>query len=311
MFAVQFDQFGSPDVLILGEQPEPHAGPGQIRIRVRAAGISPVDLGIRAGTSPSAKSLLLPHIPGVDAAGTVDELGDGVADVAIGDEVFGTVEIAKLGGATAEFAVLAFWAAQPESMPSTEAGAAGSSIETATRVLDVLEVRDGTTLLIDGAAGGVGSVAVQLAIARGARVIGTSSAANQSFLAELGATATTYGGGLPERVRQLGQGPISAALDVAGRGSLAELIELTGSADRVVTIADFGAAALGIRISMGELAGQESGKHGLADAARWFAEGRFRIPVQAAFPFDRAAEGHALASQGPRQGKVVLTAPSA
>jgi NADPH:quinone reductase-like Zn-dependent oxidoreductase len=309
VFAVQFDRFGPPDVLTLGQFPEPHAGPGQIRIRVRAAGVSPVDLGIRAGTSPSAQTLALPHIPGVDASGIVDELGDGVVDVSIGDDVFGTVEIAKLGGAAAEFAVLAFWTPKPESMPSIEAGAAGTSVETATRVLDLLDIGDGTTLLIDGAAGGVGSTAVQLAIARGARVIGTAAASNQEFVAALGAIPSTYGSGLPERVRALDAGRITAAIDISGRSSLAELIELTGSADSVVTIADFGGSALGVRISVGEMGGQKSGKHGLRDAAQLFEAGRFRVRVQEAFPFERAAEAHALAETGPRQGKIVLTAP--
>jgi NADPH:quinone reductase-like Zn-dependent oxidoreductase len=309
VFAVQFDRFGSPDVLAVHEIPEPHVGRGQVRIRVRASGISPVDLAIRAGTSPSAKTLVFPHIPGVDASGTVDELGEGVSDVSLGDEVFGTVRIAKLGGAAAEFAVLSFWARKPESMPSTEAGAAGTSVETATRVLDLLDVREPDALVIDGAAGGVGSVLVQLALARGARVIGTGSDANQEFLGSLGAIATTYGEGLPSRVRALGEGRIHKAVDVSGRGSLAELVELTGTADAVVTIADFGAAALGVRISVGELGGQASGKHGLLEAARLFDEGRFRIPVQAAFPFERAAEAHALAESGARRGKIVLTAP--
>jgi NADPH:quinone reductase-like Zn-dependent oxidoreductase len=291
----------------MGDFAEPHAGPGQVRIVVRAAGVSPVDLAIRAGTSPAAKQLSLPHIPGVDAAGVVDEVGAGVTDVAVGDEVFGTVEIARLGGAAAEFAVLAFWAQKPATMPTTEAGAAGTSIETATRVLDLLDVREGSTLVIDGAAGGVGSVAVQLAVARGARVIGTGSEANQDFLIELGAIPTTYGAGLPDRVRALVDGPIDAALDVAGRGALGELIELTGSLDSVVTIADFGAASLGVRISMGELAGQASGKHGLEVAATLFDEGRFRVPIEAAFPFEQAAQAHALAAEGPRRGKIVLT----
>ena len=310
MFAVRFDRFGPPDVLTLGELPEPHAGPGRVRIKVRASGVSPVDLAIRAGSSPAAKSLTLPHIPGVDASGVVDEVGADVTGVAIGDEVFGTVEIARLGGAAAEFAVLDFWAPKPESMPSTEAGAAGTSIETATRVLDLLAIRDGSTVVIDGAAGGVGSVVTQLAIARGARVVGTASAENQEFLAELGALPTSYGGGLPERVHALVDGPIDAALDVAGRGLLSELIELTGSPESVVTIADFGGAALGVRISRGELGGEASGKQGLAAAASLFEQGRFRIPVQAAFPFDHAAEAHALASSGPRRGKVVLTGPA-
>jgi NADPH:quinone reductase-like Zn-dependent oxidoreductase len=311
VFAVQFDRFGPPDVLTLGEFEEPHAGPNQVRIRVRAAGVSPVDLAIRSGLSRSAETLTLPHIPGVDAAGIVDGIGEGVTGVTIGDEVFGTVEIARLGGAAAELAVLAFWAPKPDSMPSTEAGAAGTSIETATRVLDLLGVSDGSTLVIDGAAGGVGSVAIQLAIARGARVVGTASAENQEFLAELGAVPTTYGRGLPDRVRALVDGRIDAALDVAGHGSVPELIQLTGSPDSVVTIADFDAKVLGVQISIGEMGGQASGKHGLADAAALFEQGRFRVPVQEAFPFDRAAEAHALASTGPRRGKVVLTAPSA
>jgi NADPH:quinone reductase-like Zn-dependent oxidoreductase len=309
VFAVQFERFGPPDVLTFGDLAEPHAGPGQVRIRVRAAGVSPVDLAIRAGTSPSAKTLSLPHIPGVDAAGTVDELGVGVADVSIGDEVFGTVDIAKLGGATAEFAVLSFWARKPDSMPSTEAGAAGSSVETATRVLDLLDVRVDSALLIDGAAGGVGSVVIQLALARGARVIGTASEANQEFLSSLGAVATTYGEGLPDRVRALGEGRIHKALDVSGRGNLADLIELTGTANAVVTIADFGAAALGVRISVGELGGQQSGQHGLAEAARLYELGQFRVPIQEAFAFHDASSAHALAEQGARKGKIVLTAP--
>jgi NADPH:quinone reductase-like Zn-dependent oxidoreductase len=285
-----------------------------VRIRVRATGVSPVDLAIRAGTSRSAATLRLPHIPGLDAAGVVDELGDGVTNIAIGDEVFGTVELACLGGASAEFAVLAFWAVRPPSMPAAQAGAAGTSVETATRVLDLLDIRDGSTLVIDGAAGGVGSAAVQLAIARGARVIGTAGAGNQEFLTELGAVPTTYGVGLPARVRSIidyrTDEHIDAALDVAGHGSLPELIELTGAPKKVVTIADFDGVVLGVQLSIGELGGQPNGKHGLGVAAALFEQGRFRIPVQQSFPYENAAEAHALASAGPRRGKVVLAAPA-
>ena len=309
VFAVQFDQFGSPDVLHLGEFPEPHAGPGQVRIRVRAAGVAPIDLAMRAALAPSAKTLPLPHVPGVDAAGTVDELGSGVTGVAVGDEVFGAVDISKLGGAAAEFAVLAFWAAKPDSMPSAEAGAAGTSIETATRVLDLLKVGDGQTVLIDGAAGGVGSVVTQLAIARGATVIGTASEGNQDFLAGLGATPVVYGAGLPDRVRALGTGKITGAIDISGHGSLADLIELTAHADRVLTIADFAGAALGVHVSRGELGGEPGGRHGLAEAARLFQAGRFVVPIQEAFPFAEAAAAHELAEHGSRRGKIVLTAP--
>jgi NADPH:quinone reductase-like Zn-dependent oxidoreductase len=182
MFAVQFDRFGPPELLSVGPFPEPHASRGEVRVRVRAAGVSPVDVALRAGRSPSAGQVALPHIPGVDAAGVIDEVGAGVTGVAVGDEVFGVVDVSRLGGASAEFAILRFWAARSASMWWEQAGAGGTSIETATRVLDLLDAHEGTTLLIDGAAGGVGSVAVQLAIARGARVIGTGSPDNQTFI---------------------------------------------------------------------------------------------------------------------------------
>lgn len=168
MFAVQFERFGPPEVLTVGRFPEPHAGPGEVRVRVNAAGVAPVDLALRAGRSPSSKRLALPHVPGVDAAGVIDEVGAGVTGYAVDDEVFGAVSVSRLGGASAEFAVLRFWTVKPPSMSWAEAGAAGTGVETATRALDGLDVRVGTTLLIDGAAGGVGSAAVQLALARGA-----------------------------------------------------------------------------------------------------------------------------------------------
>ena len=98
MFAVQFDRFGPPGVLAVGTAADPHPGPGEVRIAVAAAGVLPVDLALRAGTSPSRDTLALPHIPGVDAAGVIDEVGAGLTGVAVGDEVFGTVDLSRLGG---------------------------------------------------------------------------------------------------------------------------------------------------------------------------------------------------------------------
>lgn len=308
MFAVHFDRFGPPDVLTVGTLPEPHAGPGQVRVRVRAAGVSPVDLALRAGRSPSSERLALPHIPGVDAAGVIDEIGTGVTGQAIGDDVFGVVEVARLGGASAEFAVLAYWEAKPPSLSWTEAGAAGTSVETATRALDVLGVREGTTLLIDGAAGGVGGVAVQLAAARGARVIGTGRPESAAFLTGLGALPVAYGPGLPERVRALGVERVDLALDVAGSGSLPELVSITGTPSSVLTLADFTGPELGVRVSVGELGGEPGGRHGLAVAAALSGEGRFRVPVREAYPMTRATAAHSAAARGPRHGKIALTA---
>jgi NADPH:quinone reductase-like Zn-dependent oxidoreductase len=271
---------------------------------VAAAGVSPVDVLLREGRSNA--RIALPHVPGLDAAGVVDEVGADVTGVAIGDEVFGSVDVARLGGASAEYAVLAFWAAKPASMSWEEAGAGGTSIETATRALDLLDVRAGTTLLIDGAAGGVGSVAVQLAVARGARVVGTGSPENHEFLTRLGAVPTTYGEGLPER---LGGGRVDLALDVAGAGSLPELVALTGSAAAVVTLADLTGPGLGVRLSTGDLGGEPTGRHGLAQAVALSEQGRFHVPLRAVFPLAGAAEAHELAARGPRHGKIVLTVP--
>lgn len=291
MLAVQFDRFGPPEVLFVGPFAEPHAGPGEVRVRVRAAGVSPVDLAIRAGKSAAA---VLPHVPGVDAAGVVDEVGEGVTGVRIGDEVFGSVDVKRLGGASAEFAVLAFWAAKPPAMPWEQAGAGGTSIETATRALDLLDVRPGSTLLVDGAAGGVGSVAVQLAVARGAKVIGTARPESHEFLTGLGAIPCVRWNGEVDR-----------ALDVIGKGTLPDLVALTGDPARVVTLADFTGPENGVRLSVGDFGGEPHGRHGLAAAAALADEGRFHVPVQAVFPWERAAEAHS--APGPRQGKIALT----
>jgi NADPH:quinone reductase-like Zn-dependent oxidoreductase len=140
-------------------------------------------------------------------------------------------------------------------------------------------------------------------------VIGTGSPENQTFIAQLAAIPTTYGQGLPGRVRALHGGQVDLALDVAGAGSLPELIAITGTAASVVTIADFAGPQLGVRVSLGDLGGEPHGRHGLAVAAALFEEGRFRLPLQEVFPMAQAARAHAFAERGPRQGKIVLTVP--
>lgn len=306
MFALQYSRFGGPDVLGVGPVDEPHAGPGEIRIAVRASGVAPADTVLRAGHLRP--DLGFPHVPGVDAAGVVDEVDDGVDDVAIGDEVFGAVDVMGLGGAAAEFAVLQLWAHKPAVWSWVEAGAAATSIETATRALDALGVVEGSTLLVEGAAGGVGNTAVQLAVARGARVIGTGSPENQDVLAALGATPTTYGPGLPERVAELATGGVDAALDVAGAGSLPDLTAITGDPARVVTIADFTAAEHGVRLSYTG-SGDPDGRYGLAVAAALAAEGRFHVVVREVFALSHGPEAHARAATGHGSGKVVITVP--
>ena len=292
MKAVQFAEYGDPDVLRVADVDEPHAGPGEIRIAVRAASVNPIDWKERSGML----SLDLPRILGRDAAGVVDEVGEGVEGVAAGDEVFGFT--AGGGGGYAEYAVLDDWASKPASVSFEEAAGYPVAVETAARVLDLLG--DGETVVINGAAGGVGTAAVQLARARGLRVIGTASEANHDALRALGAEPTVYGDGLAERVRELGGADL--AFDATGFGAVPALIEITGSPDKVVTIADYAAGELGVRVS----GGSRTGKYALADAAALAAEGRFSLPVAQAFPLAEAAEAHRVSQVGHVRGKLVL-----
>ncbi|MFD9741248.1 NADP-dependent oxidoreductase [Umezawaea sp. NPDC059074] len=312
MRAVQFTRYGPPEVVHVAEVEEPHAGPGQVRIAVRASGLSPGETLIRSGAVRDAIPVKFPYRTGFDAAGVVDEVGEGVTGVAVGDEVFGmTTTTAR--GANADFTVLAHWAPKPAAWTWEEAGGAAGSAETATRVLDRLAVGDGHTLLVQGAAGAVGAVTVQLAVARGARVLGTASEHNHDFLRSLGAEPTTYGPGLPQRIHALAPSGVDAVADCAG-GALPDLVTIAGDAERVVTIApDFTAAAHGVHLSHGAPAGEVGttadplAVHGLAIAVALAAEGRLRVPVAATFPLTEAAAAHTLSETRHARGKIVLT----
>jgi NADPH:quinone reductase-like Zn-dependent oxidoreductase len=296
MRAVAYAEQGGPEVLQVMELPEPQPGPGQIRIAVRASGVNPWDWKLRGGAMPAD----LPKVDGLEAAGVVDEVGPDVTGAAPGDEVFGFA----VAGAAAEHALLDAWAAKPPALGWEEAAALPVAVETSVRVFTVLGgVGEGQTLVVNGAAGGVGSAAVQLARARGARVIGTASEANHDFLRSLGAEATTYGPGMVERIRALAPGGVDLAVDTAGRGGVRDLVELTGDPARVASIADFGAASLGVKVTGG---GDFRATEALGEAARLVEEGRFTVAVAAVFPFSRAAEAHRASEDGHVRGKLVL-----
>ena len=301
MKAARFSRFGGPEVLEIADLPDPHPGPGQVRIAVCAAGVNPSDWKKREGLMDPE----LPQTMGHEAAGVVDELGEGVADVAVGDRVFG---LSAEGAAQAELAVLSFYAPIPPSLDFADAAVLPAAIETATRALDQLGVGAGAgrggTLLINGASGSVGSAAVQLALARGVRVIGTASPASHDYLRSLGAEPVAYGEGLAGRVRALAPDGVDAALDVAGSGVLPELIELAGGPEHVVTIADFGGAREhGVRFSRGDTG---RAVHVLAEIGELIESGRFTLPVAQTFPLAEIAQAHRTGEDGHVRGKLVL-----
>ena len=297
MFALLHREYGGPEVLTVGTVPEPHAAAGQVRIRVQAASVNVWDVKVRSGRMQAVFQPEFPVVPGLDASGVVDEVGQGVAGIAMGDEVFG------LGSATtAELAVLDGWAHKPASMTFAEAAACALASETAQRALEDLHVGEDTVLLVEGASGGVGSAAVQLARALGATVIGTSSERNADYVRSLGAQHTTYGPGIADRVAALGVGRVTAVLDTAGSGSVAELVELVDDPEEVVSVADFDAPELGARAVRNEPRAIDV----LRTVARLHAEGRYRIEVERVLPLEDAATAHRLSEAGHVRGKVVI-----
>jgi NADPH:quinone reductase-like Zn-dependent oxidoreductase len=297
MRAIQYTRFGGPEVLELVEVPDPHPGPGQVRVAVRAVGVNPIDWKMRSGMMGGE----LPQTTGREAAGVVDALGDGIEDVALGDRVFGFVT----GAGAAEVAVMAGYAPIPASLDFAGAAALPVAVETATRTLDLLGVGPDTILVVNGAAGAVGSSAVQLARLRGARVIGTGSRNNHEYLRSLGAEPTTYGDRLTDRVREIAPGGVDAALDAGGGGALPALVELAGEPERVVTIADYaGAQQTGARFSGGM--GTERAIHALRTIGPLIESGRFSLPVAQTFPLEKIGDAHALSQEGHVRGKLVL-----
>jgi NADPH:quinone reductase-like Zn-dependent oxidoreductase len=298
MRALQYSAYGGPDALEWKQAPDPHAGPGQIRIAVRAASVNPIDWkqlgGLLAGDQPLEGTGYL----GYDAAGVVDEVGEAVTGVAVGDDVLGRGQNTQ-----AEYAVLDSWAAKPASVDWAVAAAVGVAGETSERGLRLLDVKRGDTLFVDGGAGGVGAVAVQLAVARGARVIASASEANHDYLREIAATPVLHGEGVADRVRAAAGGQVDAVFDVAGKTPVEDLVSLAPDPSQVVSIANFGAGQAGARVTTG---GEDSRPmDAMAEVARLLAQNGLVVKVQT-FPFERAAEAYKTSASGHVRGKLVL-----
>ena len=297
MRAVQYQRHGGPEVLEIAEVEEPYAATGQIRIRVHAAGVNAADWKMRDGAFSGGRPLAKPAGVGLDAAGVVDEVGEGVTGVHVGDRVFGS------GRATvAELAVLTDWARMPHHISFAEAAATPVPIDTAVRMLAAVEAQEGDTVVISGAAGGVGTAAIQLARSRGMIVIGTASAANQDYVEALGALHTTYDEGWVDRVRTLAVAEVNVGLDVAGAGVLPQLIELTGDPAKVVSIADFSAPGLGAKVTTG---GGDK-RAALEEAVRLFEAGDLRMIVEETYSIEQTPEAQRVSKAGHLRGRAVI-----
>lgn len=301
--AVRLDSFGGPEVLNVRDVPAPQAGPGQVRVRVTAAGLNPMDWFMTADANAARFGLSLPSGFGTDYAGVVDQVGDGVIGFAPGDRVFG----GALSRAVADFVVVASTgnvAANeahhtPDGVDDRTAATLTIAGRTAYAVLAVVKAGPNDTVLIGGAAGGVGVFAVQLARMAGARVIGTGSATSADFLRTLGAEPVAYSDGLVDRVRALAPRGVTAAIDLYGTET-AHAARALGVADaRITTIAT---VIDGITPANGANASPGS----LEELAGLVASGKVRVPIAASFPLEQVRAAVELQAGRHVKGKVVI-----
>lgn len=296
------ESFGGPEVLEVQDVAESHAGPGQLRVRVSAAGLNPVDWKIASSEGAAAAyGLSLPAGFGNDFAGFVDEVGEGVSGFAVGDRVFGGAR----GRAVADVAVVSPGVdtvlPTPDGVTDTVAATLAIVGRTAAAVLAVTGVHEGDTLLVGGAAGGVGVLVVQLARLAGARVIGTGAPGTADFLRSLGAEPVAYGDGLAERVRGLAPGGVTAAADLIGAETARAALDLGVPADRIATIAAADRPA-GVRAT----GGREAPEGALARVAALVAAGQVTVPVAATYPVAGIREAVEAQRTGHVHGKIVV-----
>jgi len=301
--AITYSRYGGPDVLTVSQADVPQPGPGQVRIRVRAVAVNPIDAKIRGGLMDGIFPVRVPVLPGFDVAGVVDAAGEG-ASATVGDEVFG---VAPAGG-YAEYALLDHPVAKPATVSFETAAAVVTVGEAAFRALKHLNLRVGQTLLILGAGGSVGTIAAQLATARGSTVIGTAAEGDLDRLSALGVTAVRYGDGWAERVRATVPdgvpAVVDAVFDTSGAGLLADAVELAGDPDHVITIADNNAAAYGVRFTGGDPA--DRAPEALPALAGLLASAELTVPVWRGYPLAEAAQAHADLDARRNHGKIVL-----
>ena len=300
--AVAFHVFGGPEVLRTIRVATPPPAHGELRVRVKAAGVQPIDCALRAGrlSASAAFPIAFPQCLGNEFAGIVEAVGEGVHAFAPGDEVIGWKMMACHAESIAVDARNVVM--KPRAMPWDEAGCLSASGQTAHTALRTLGVGAGDTVLIHAAAGGVGSLAVQLARAWGARVIGTASVANHDFLRALGAEPVAYGDGLVDRVRALAPYGVTAALDAAGGEAIDASLALVDDRRRIATLVDFARAGelgiVGVRSLRTAMR--------LNELVNLWTSGMLRVPIRARYALDNASEAHRDVERRHGYGKVAL-----
>ena len=281
----------------------PEPGDGQIRIRVQAAGVGPTDAKIRRGDLAEVFPLPPDAILGFEAAGVVDALGPGATGVALGDEV--AALLPALGG-YAEYAIASSWTPKPESVSWAEAAALPASAEAAVGTLKELGARSGESLLVLGAAGSVGLIATQLALAAGLTVYAAAAPDDHEMLRELGAVPVRYGASMLADVRAHTRS-VDAVLDAAGKGGLTDAISLAGGPARVVTLADERAAELGVALSVPR---PDRAPEALDETMPRLASGALRLRHERPIPMERAFQAHELLENGTAHEKLILVVES-
>ncbi len=303
MKAVRFSEYGSVDVLSVVEVPRPVPGPGQVLVQVKAAGVNPGEAKVREGFLHSRWPATFPSGEGSDLAGIVAELGQGVTGAAAGDEVIGWVDTRS---SQAEYAVVeaSNLARKPASVPWAAAGGLPVAGFTAWAAVRAVGLRPGDTLVVSGAAGGVGSLAVQLGRRAGATVVGLASQANHGWLEQHGVLPLSYGAGVANRIKQAAP-RVDAFIDTYG-GDYVELAvnELDVVPSRVDTIVRFDAVEkYGVKAE-GNAAGASAAT--LAELAGLIAAGELEVPIAATYPLDQVREAYRQVEGGHVRGKVVL-----
>jgi NADPH:quinone reductase-like Zn-dependent oxidoreductase len=300
---VRFDDYGDIDVLQVVEVARPVPGPGQVLVAVKAAGINPGEASIRKGLLHAMWPATFPSGQGSDLAGIVEEIGPDVTSVAVGDEVIGFVDTRS---SQAELVVVE--ADHLTSRPPTVAWEVAGSLfvvgTTAYAAVRAVGAGPGDTVVVSGAAGGVGSVAVQLAVLAGATVIGLASESHHQWLADHGVVPVTYGDGVVERIRKTSDGHIDAFIDTFGGGYVEMAVDLGVAPDRIDTIIDREAAARYGAKTDGNMVAANAPV--LAELAGLIAEGRLEIPIATVYPLTEVRQAFRELEERHTLGKIVL-----